>query len=200
MSLAARFRGFMPVVIDIETGGFDANRHAILEMAAVFLDLDEDGLHIAGSWQQAVAPRPGSVMEEASLKVTGIDPKRPAMAETEALAELFSLVRMLQRESECQRSIMVAHNAAFDLGFLNAAIARHGIKRAPFHPFTFIDTASIAALSVGHTVLREACNRAGIEFDSEQAHGALYDAERTAELLCWSVNRWDAECGSWQDA
>ena len=42
MSLAARFRGFMPVVIDIETGGFDANRHAILEMAAVFLDLDEE--------------------------------------------------------------------------------------------------------------------------------------------------------------
>ena len=198
MSLAARFRGFMPVVIDIETGGFDANRHAILEMAAVFLDLDEDGLRIAGSWQQAVSPRAGSAMEEASLKVTGIDPTRPAMPEDEVLAELFSLVRRLQREAECQRSVMVAHNAAFDMGFLNAAIARHNIKRAPFHPFTFIDTASIAALSVGHTVLREACNRAGIEFDTEQAHGALYDAERTAELLCWSVNRWDAECGTWQ--
>ncbi len=198
MSLAARFRGFMPVVIDIETGGFDANRHAILEMAAVFLDMDDEGLRICGSWQQAVAPRIGSVIEEASLKVTGIDPRRPAMPEAEALTELFSVVRMLQRESECQRSIMVAHNAAFDLGFLNAAIERHGIKRAPFHPFTFIDTASIAALSVGHTVLREACNRAGIAFDSEQAHGALYDAERTAELLCWSVNRWDTECGTWQ--
>ncbi len=198
MSLASRFRGFMPVVIDIETGGFDADRHAILEMAAVFLDLDEDGLRLAGSWQQAVAPRTGSAIEEASLKVTGIDPTRPAMPEEQALAELFSAVRTLQRDAGCQRSIMVAHNAAFDMGFLNAAIARHNIKRAPFHPFTFIDTASIAALSVGHTVLREACTRANIPFDTEQAHGALYDAERTAELLCWSVNRWDSCCGTWQ--
>jgi len=197
MDLAARFRGFMPVVIDIETGGFDANRHAILEMAAVFLDMDHNGLRIAGSWQQAVAPRPGSATEEASLKVTGIDPSRPAMEEGAALAELLSVVRDRQKQADCQRSIMVAHNAAFDMGFLNAAIDRHGIKRAPFHPFTFIDTASVGAISVGHTVLREACTRAGIAFDSEQAHGALYDAERTADLLCWSVNRWDDKCGSW---
>ncbi len=198
MNLAARFRGFMPVVIDIETGGFDANKHAILEIAAVFLHLDEKGIRLAGSWQQAIAPRPGSAMEEASLKITGIDPTRPGMSEADGLAELFSLVRDLQRDNDCQRSVMVAHNAAFDMGFLNAGIARHNIKRAPFHPFTFIDTASIAALSVGHTVLREACNRADIPFDSDQAHGALYDAERTAELFCWSVNKWDKECGVWE--
>ena len=200
MNLAARFRGFMPVVIDIETGGFDANRHAILEIAAVFLQMDDKGLRLAGSWQQAVRPRPGAQIEDASLKVTGIDPNRPGVDEAEALTELCSVVRNLQREADCQRSIMVAHNAAFDMGFLNAAIERHGIKRAPFHPFSHIDTASIAALSVGHTVLREACERAGIAFDSEQAHGALYDAERTAELLCWSVNRWDERCGTWGGA
>ena len=202
MNLAARFRGFLPVVIDIETGGFDANEHAILELAAVFVDFDDRGLRLAGHWHQAVRPRPDSRMEEASLKVTGIDPTRPGSEEREALAELFGVVRKAQRDAECQRSVLVAHNAAFDMGFLNAAIERHNIKRAPLHPFSFIDTASLAAVAVGHTVLREACVRAGIDFDTERAHGALYDAERAAELFCWMVNRWDSHCGVWtpQDA
>ncbi len=198
MNLAGRFRGFLPVVLDIETGGFDADKHAILEIAAVFVGLDEEGLKIAGSWQQAVRPRAGSRIEEASLKITGIDPKRPGWDEAEAIRDLLGVVRTLQRDANCQRSVIVAHNAAFDMGFLNAAIERHQIKRSPFHPFTFIDTASLAAVGLGHTVLSEACARAGIAFDSEQAHGALYDAERTAELFCWMVNRWDKKAGiSW---
>ncbi|MEM7220959.1 MAG: exonuclease domain-containing protein [Pseudomonadota bacterium] len=191
MIMSDRFRGFLPIVVDIETGGFSPNEHAILELAAVFLRLDDDGVKIAGSWQRPVAPRAGSRVEEASLKVTGIDPTRPAPSEEEAIRELIEVVRRVQRDADCQRSLMVAHNAAFDMGFFNAAVERAGIKRNPFHPFTFIDTASLAAVAVGHTVLRESCVRAGIAFESERAHGALYDAERTAELFCWIVNRWD---------
>lgn len=193
MSLKQRFRGFLPVVLDLETGGFDAKSNAILEIAAVFIGYDEkdETLKIVDQWQQAVAPRPGSRIEEASLKITGIDPGRPALSEAAAMRELFGLVRTAQKQAECGRSVMVAHNAAFDMGFMNAAIDRHQLKRSPFHPFTFIDTASLAAVGVGHTVLREACERAGIEFDNDQAHNALYDAQRTAELFCWMVNRWD---------
>ena len=36
----------------------------------------------------------------------------------------------------------------------------------------------------------EACHRAGIAFESSRAHSALYDAEKTAELFCDIVNRW----------
>ncbi|HAV68246.1 MAG TPA: ribonuclease T, partial [Alcanivorax sp.] len=39
-SLALRFRGFLPVVVDVETGGFDARNDALLEIAAVLLDMD----------------------------------------------------------------------------------------------------------------------------------------------------------------
>ncbi len=193
MNMAARFRGFLPIVVDIETGGFDPASHAILELAAVQVCFDEERMVLGPSWQQAVEPFPGGAIDSASLKVTGIDladPNREAVPEQEALQDLFRRVRQALRKEGCQRAILVAHNAAFDQQFLNRAVARHGVKRNPFHPFSFIDTASLAAVAYGHTVLSEACARARIPFDPSKAHNALYDAERTAELFCAVVNDW----------
>jgi ribonuclease T len=75
---------------------------------------------------------------------------------------------------------------------MQQAFGRNNLKRSPFHPFSFIDTASLAAVAFGHTVLSEACLRAGIEFDATRAHNALYDADRTATLFCEIVNLWEA--------
>lgn len=193
MEMAARFRGFLPVVVDLETGGFDPRKHAILELAAVHLQFDQEQLVLGEQWQQAVEPYPGSVIEAAALKVTGIDPNDPdrdALPERIALKELFAGIRQAVKRERCQRAILVAHNAAFDQQFLNLATERQQIKRNPFHPFSFIDTASLAAVAYGHTVLSEACARANIVFDPSRAHNALYDAQRTAELFCSVVNRW----------
>lgn len=191
MDMSARFRGFLPVVIDIETGGFNARRHAVLEIAAVFVEFNGDRLRPCGSWDHAVKPYPGSQIEEASLKVTGInldDPNRNPMSENEALLSLFKEVRAEVKRQGCHRAIMVAHNAMFDQQFLQQTIERTNHKRSPFHPFSFIDTASISAIAYGHTVLAEACRRAEIEFDGDKAHNALYDAQQTAELFCSVVN------------
>lgn len=191
--MAARFRGFLPVVIDLETGGFDARVNPILEIAAVQLAFEDGALVIADRWQRAVQPFPGGRSNPAALRFTGIDPDDPmrsAVDETIALHELFRAVRGALRDHDCTRAILVGHNAAFDQQFLNQAIARAGIKRNPFHPFSTIDTASLAAVAYGHTVLREACERAGIPFDPAEAHSALYDAERTAMLFCRIVNDW----------
>ena len=106
------------------------------------------------------------------------------------------MVRKAQKAAGCSRSVVVAHNAAFDHGFLNAAIERNKIKRTPFHPFVSFDTTSLAGLALGQTVLAKACRTAGIEFDNSQAHSALYDTERTAELFCFIVNKWQA-LGGW---
>lgn len=194
MRMADRFRGYLPVVVDLETGGFDSARHALLEIACVFLTFDaDDQLVVASDWVKAVEPYPGSAIDPASLKVTGIDPDDPArgaLEEIDALTELFQQVRRQIKAEGCQRAIIVAHNASFDQGFLNEAIDRTGIKRNPFHPFSSIDTASLAAVAVGHTVLSEACARAEIPFDLSQAHSARYDAGRTAALFCEIVNRW----------
>ena len=196
-----RFRGFLPVVVDIETGGFQAATDAILEIAACLVRMDDAGmLSVHRTVDFHVQPFEGANIERAALEFTGIDPWHPfrdAVTEDVALRELFRVVRREIREQECNRAILVGHNAHFDAGFINAAVERCGIKRNPFHPFSHFDTATLSGLAFGQTVLARACAEAGIPFDNGEAHTALYDASRTAELFCEIVNRW-AECGGWQ--
>lgn len=192
-TMADRFRGYLPVVVDLETGGFDPLRHAILEMAIVQVEFEQGSLVLGDRWRQAVQPYPGSSLDPAALKITGIDPDDPnrgAILEADAFRAMFRRIRRAVREASCQRAILVAHNAAFDQQFMQQAVLRNDLKRSPFHPFSFIDTASLAAVSFGHTVLSESCLRAGIGFETDRAHNALYDAEKAAELFCAIVNRW----------
>ena len=188
-----RFRGFLPVVIDVETGGFNAQTDALLEVAAVLIELRPDGTMVPGqSWRYHVQPFAGANIEPASLAVTGIDPHhplRPALPEREALSRLFREVRTAVRENDCTRAILVGHNAFFDLSFLNAAVARCELKRNPFHPFSSFDTATLAGVAFGQTVLAKALAAAGLGYESSEAHSAAYDAERTAELFCAVCNR-----------
>lgn len=195
-----RFRGFFPVVIDVETAGFNKDTDALLEIAASTLKMDEQGvLSIDETIHFHVEPFEGANIEQAAIDFNGIDPfsaLRGAVAEAEAIKEICKLVRKKQKDAGCSRAVVVAHNAAFDQGFLNAAIERCKIKRTPFHPFVSFDTTSLAGLALGQTVLAKACQAAGIEFDNKQAHSALYDTLRTAELFCLIVNRWQA-LGGW---
>jgi ribonuclease T len=192
--MAERFRGFLPVVVDVETGGFDAQHDALLEIAAIPLAMDADGyLRPRPTVSTHVEPFPGANLDPRSLEITGIDPYNPlrgALAERLALDFIFQAVRDAVRGAECQRAILVGHNAAFDLGFLNQAVRRCGHKRNPFHPFSCFDTVSLGGLAYGQTVLSKAVLAAGHPFDSREAHSAVYDAERTAELFCSVVNRW----------
>jgi len=191
---AERFRGFLPVVVDIETGGFDSGRDAVLEIAAVVVRMDEAGfVHPAPVVSTHVEPFPGANVDPKSLEITGIDlghPFRAAVEERDALHLIFKPIRDALREYECQRAILVGHNAAFDLGFLNAAIRRTGYKRSPFHLFSCFDTATLGGLAYGQTVLSRAVQAAGFEWNESEAHSAVYDAERTALLFCDIVNRW----------
>lgn len=188
-----RFRGFLPVVVDVETGGFNAQTDALLEIAAVILGMDEQGNLVRRQTVFShVEPFPGANLEKASMEVTGIridNPLRLAKPETEALGHLFKPIRQAVSEQGCSRAILVGHNAHFDLAFLNAAIARTGIKRSPFHPFSAFDTVSLAGVALGQTVLAKALQSAGLEYDTREAHSAIYDAERTADLFCLLVNR-----------
>ena len=188
-----RFRGFLPVVIDCETGGFNSQTDGLLEIAGVLLKLDEDGVLRRGATSRYhVQPFPGARLDPASLAVNGIDPHhplRPALPEGDALGRLFKDVRNAVKETGCTRAILVGHNAAFDLGFMNAAVARAGIKRNPFHPFSCFDTATLGGVAYGQTVLSRAVVAAGLSWERESAHSAIYDAERTADLFCDVCNQ-----------
>jgi ribonuclease T len=198
--MSSRFRGFFPVVVDVETGGFNNQTDALLEVAAITLKFDETGQMVKDeTFHRHVEPFKGANIEDAALEVTGIDPFNPlrmAVPEADAIKDLFKFVRKAQKASECQRSILVGHNSMFDLGFINIAAERNNIKRNPFHPFSTFDTVSLSALALGQTVLARACEAAGLGFDNQQAHSALYDTEKTADLFCLIVNRYQA-LGGW---
>lgn len=199
--LAQRFRGYFPVVIDVETAGFNAETDALLEIAATVLKMDETTgvLSKDETILFNVEPFEGANLEPTALEFTGIDPTNPlrdAVNEKTALSAIFKLVRKKMKLAGCQRAIMVAHNAAFDLGFMNAATNRCNIKRSPFHPFVSFDTATLSGLALGQTVLAKACESANIEFSNNDAHTAVYDTEKTAELFCYIVNKWQA-LGGW---
>jgi len=191
--IASRFRSFLPVVIDVETGGFNSATDALLEIAAVQLKLDANGdLQPGESTRFLVKPFAGANLEPASLQITGIEPfhpLRPALDEGEALRRLFKEIRREVKEQECKRAVLVGHNAFFDLHFVNAAVARCKIKRNPFHPFSSFDTATLGGVAFGQTVLSRAVAAAGFTWEEERAHSALYDAEMTAKLFCVIVNR-----------
>lgn len=198
--LCGRFRGFYPVVIDVETAGFNAKTDALLEIAAVTLKMDEEGWMLPDSTMHFhVEPFEGSILQPEALAFNGIDPNNPlrgAVSEHDALHAIFKAVRKGIKDQGCNRAIIVAHNATFDHSFLMAAAERASLKRNPFHPFVTFDTATLSGLALGQTVLAKACAAAGIAFDSSQAHSALYDTEQTALLFCDIVNRWK-RLGGW---
>ena len=192
--IADRFRGFLPVVVDVETGGFNADTDALLEIAACIIQMDDFGrLFVAETVDVNVDPFEGSRIDPKSLEITGIQvdsPLRGALPEIDALRKIFQPVRREVRATGCQRAILVGHNSFFDQSFLNAAIKRTQYKRSPFHPFSSFDTATLAGLAFGQTVLSRAVQAAGLDWNESEAHSAVYDTEKTAALFCAIVNRW----------
>lgn len=193
-AIGQRFRGYLPVVVDVETAGFNAQTDALLEIAAVVLRMDERGeLAPTAPISCHVQPFDGANLDPKALAFNGIDPYHPfrdALPEGEALARIFDPVRAAVKASGCKRAILVGHNAFFDLGFLNAAVERTGYKRNPFHPFSTFDTVTLAGLAFGQTVLARTVIAAGFDWDPNEAHSAIYDTVKTAELFCEVVNRW----------
>jgi ribonuclease T len=194
--MSRRFRGYLPVVVDVETGGFDWNRHALLEIACVPIEMDAHGKLYPGETASAhVVPAPGTDIDPKSLEITGIvldHPFRFAKEEKAALDHVFAPVRAAVKRHGCQRAILVGHNAHFDLNFLNAAVARTEHKRNPFHPFSVFDTVTLAGVAYGQTVLARAAQAAGLDWSAADAHSAVYDTEQTARLFCKIANAWPA--------
>lgn len=191
--MSGRFRGYLPVVVDVETGGFNEATDALLEIAAVLIDIDEQGqFYCCETVSCHVTPFPGANLDPKSMEVNGIDvhhPFRLSVDEKQALPKIFKPVREAIKRHACNKAILVGHNAHFDLKFINTAAARAGIKRNPFHPFSTFDTVTLAGLAYGQTVLARSVKSAGMEWDTNEAHSAVYDAEMTAMLFCKIVNQ-----------
>ncbi|QCI21503.1 ribonuclease T [Buchnera aphidicola (Hyadaphis tataricae)] len=198
--LSDRFRTFYPVVVDIETAGFNAKTDALLEIAIITLKMDALGwLHKEETLHFHIQPFKGSVINSDAIAFNKIDPFNPlrgAISEEVAINSILDLVNKGMKIQGCTKSIVVAHNANFDHNFLMSAIQRANVKNNPFHPFVTFDTAALSGLVLGQTVLAKACKAIGLTFDNNQAHSALYDTLQTANLFCELVNRWK-RLGGW---
>ncbi len=193
-TIKARFRGFLPVVVDVETAGFDPYKNALLQVGVCLLRMDETSgkLYVHESFEADIMPFEGAELCANALKFIGMDdpyhPFRGAVDERAALEKLFQPIRREIKATGCTRAILVGHNAFFDLGFIKAASERTGVK-SPFHQFSTFDTVTLGALIYGETVLAKIVKAAGITWDQQQAHGALYDTQKTAEVFCKIINQ-----------
>ncbi len=194
--MSTRFRGFLPVVVDVETGGFNAKTDALLEVAISIIGMNDDGtLYPEPIISTHVIPFEGANMDPKSMEVNGIDPYHPlraARAERDALSYLFQPIRQAVKAASCTRAVLVGHNAFFDLSFINACVERTGVKRNPFHPFSNFDTVTLCGLAFGQTVLARAAQKADLPWDQSEAHSAVYDTQMTADLFCNVINNWEA--------
>ena len=186
-----RFRGFLPVIVDLETAGVEPHKHALLEMCIVFITMDAQGYFTPTErYFEHILPFEGAELDPKSLAFNNIDPYQPlrfAITEHQALTQLFAPIQKALKQNHCQRAVLVGHNAWFDLLFLKEAVKRTGLT-SPFHAFTCFDTATLGGFLYGQTVLAKAAKAAGLLFDVNEAHSAIYDAEKTAELFCVMMN------------
>lgn len=189
-----RFDGYLAVVIDVETGGLDAEKNALLELAAMVVHCDSDGKLVIQEkyFTSHVTPFPGAIIEEKALQINGIIPDHPfrmAQDEEVVITKLDEFTREALQKYNCRRAVLVGHNAHFDLGFVNAARARcNKLAKNPFHLFTCFDTATLGGAALGKTVLAKALRAANIPQDKSKAHSALYDTHCTAQLFCYICN------------
>lgn len=191
--MSARFDGYLPVVVDVETSGVKPEKNALLEIAAVAIKMNNEAVFYPSdeTFSTHVQAFEGAVIDEKALKINNIVPDHPfrfALPEEETLKELFSYVNAALKKSNCRRALLVGHNAHFDLSFLKAAMKRCKVTKSPFHDFSVFDTATIAGVFYGKTILAKALKEAEIEFNKDEAHSALYDTMKTAELFCHALN------------
>ena len=169
-------------VTDLECTGLEPERHEIIQIARVVIDTLEKTIIPGLTTSEYILPTRWDQRDHAAMKVNGLTIKK---LQAEGVSAKLAL-EDFGRGVDWNETVLAAWGADFETKFLQDAFRR--IDRVV--PFTFkvIDVRSLGHLpraKLGFTDymgLGESCDYYGVPFDSGQAHDALYDTTKTAEL------------------
>ena len=155
------------VVFDVETTGLSAVYDTIIELAAVKMYKG----NVIESFDEFIDP--GHPLSRTTIDLTGITDEMVRGSKSEE--EVLRLFLEFSKDS-----ILVAHNAAFDMGFLNTSYAKYGIPEATNPVIDTLELARYLYPQFKRFGLGVLSKKFGVSL--EQHHRAIYDAEATGHL------------------
>ncbi|MDE5412929.1 PolC-type DNA polymerase III [Alkalihalobacterium chitinilyticum] len=159
------------VVFDVETTGLSAVYNTIIELAAVKVKNGE----IIDRFESFADPH--EPLTKIIIDLTGItdDMVKGAPEIDDVLRDFHAF---------CGDAILVAHNASFDMGFLNVGYRKIGLGDAPNPVIDTLELARFLYPQMKNHRLNTLCKKFDIELVSH--HRAIYDAEATGFLM-WKM-------------
>jgi DNA polymerase III subunit alpha, Gram-positive type len=159
------------VVFDVETTGLSAVYDTIIELAAVKIHKGE----ITDRFESFANPH--KPLSQTIIDLTGItdDMVKDAPEVDDVLRDFYNW---------SQDAVFVAHNATFDIGFLNQGFGRIGIEKVSNPVVDTLELARFLLPELKNHRLNTLCKHLDIELT--QHHRAIYDTEATAYLL-WKL-------------
>lgn len=175
------------VIFDLETTGLSNRLDEIIEFGAVKMKDRE----VIDRKQLFVNPKrsiPAHISSLTHINQSDVDAAKP-------IEDVFDDLKQWIGDA-----VLVAHNATFDVGFMNAAARKLG---KPEFSNPVIDTLPLAhaMLDLKRYRLGNVCRHYGVKYDGEGAHRADYDAEVLSQVLCHMLNAYksDATLDTLQD-
>ena len=159
------------IVLDTETTGLDpASGDRIVEIGCVVL---ENHMPTGETYQQYINPERDIPAE--SFRIHGLS--EAFLGDHPVFARIVDEFLAFIGDDK-----LVIHNAAFDLKFINAELARLGID--PLAMIRAIDTVQIARTRYpgAGASLNDLCRRFGVDITARELHGALLDADLLASV------------------
>ncbi len=157
------------IVFDVETTGLSAVYDTIIELAAVRMHKG----NVIDTFEQFIDP--GHPLSQTTINLTGITDEMVRGSKSEK--EVLTMFREF-----CGEDILVAHNASFDMGFLNTSYEKYDMPEAPNPVIDTLELSRLLHPEMKSHRLNTLSKKYNINL--EQHHRAVYDSEATGHL-CW---------------
>lgn len=166
------------IFVDVETTGFDADVHEMVELAYILVRQNKGVFEVIEEKEYKIKPEHIETADPVALRVNGYDPGQWIFA-----SSLSEVMRVFAEKSK--GAIFIAQNVTFDYSFIDSAFKKTGMKNEMF--YAKLDTISMAYGMLYKDPraekfsLHKLCQHFGIE--NKKSHTALADTRATFEVF-----------------